>query len=108
MLNKDESIIQIIKEEKDAKESNIEDLDTEIDLKFMSKNEFKVLDKSCKSYILNAEKTEDNDTILYIANCFLNGSHNFPKDITIGKKYLEYAISKNHSKSLETYSTLLL
>lgn len=100
-----QAIQRIVEEEKIVEQEEVELPD---EFKFMSKETFSELDSSCKKVVLNAEKSDNNEVLFYIGSSFIEGINKFPKNVEVGKKYLEYNSYYGDAASIEYYSNLLL
>lgn len=93
---------KIIKEEKIVE---IEEID-ESKIKIIDHAIFKQLDINSQKLVIDAEENEPN-SLIFVAQSFLEGSNNFPKDISTGIKYLEHGITIENVQAMELYGKLL-
>lgn len=68
---------------------------------------FDKLPDSAQSSVLDAENGDEN-SMLYVARCFIEGSNNFPQNVEVGIKFLENACKKKNVEAMKLYGTLLL
>lgn len=100
--------------QKIIEEEKIEEIDKRVEtepeiqrhFKFISSSTFNELDNYCQSLILEIEDGNE-DSIVFVAQSFIEGSNDFPKDTEAGIKYFEYAISKQNVEAMETYGKIL-
>ncbi|KAK8890640.1 hypothetical protein M9Y10_035422 [Tritrichomonas musculus] len=94
--------------QKIIEEEKIEETEPKIErqFKFISSSTFYELDNYCQNLILEIEEGKE-DLIVFVAESFIEGSNDFPKETDTGIKYFEYAISKQNVEAMETYGKLL-
>lgn len=97
---------QIIEKEKIEEIDKIVETEPDREFKFINSSIFNELDSSCQSLILDIEDGKE-DSIVIVAQGFVEGSNDFPKETDIGIKYFEYAISKKNVEAMENYGKLL-
>ncbi|KAK8888432.1 hypothetical protein M9Y10_039502 [Tritrichomonas musculus] len=98
---KDQDQMKVIEEEKIVEtEENINNL------KIIDPLIFSKLKSSCKNMVLEAEENHPN-SLAIVAQNFIEGKNNFPKDIETGLKYLEYGNNENNVEAMVLYGKIL-
>ena len=75
-------------------------------LKFVSNSTFNSLDEINQKLVLDAENGDER-SILTVAENFIEGINEFPKETETGSKYYEYCISLKNVEAMEKYGILL-